>query len=396
MPSSVCRESARLRRVAPCQMRLAADKAGFVRPTRGEREIRPGPQELEDQPLPLQAVEPRRLYRQIADQIAQLIASGEFPPGSRLPAERELAASLGRQPRVGARGDHLAGDGRPRRGARRHRHLRRGARPRRADRRARRRSRTVRAARRAQAGRRRDRRAGRGQQPAVGHRGAAAERARMEAHVDDFALREADDREFHLLLAKATGNGSLELVVEGLWNQRAELWGRMQQHFHTTDLAPQNDPRPRRDRRRDRRARRRRRARRDAPPPGARRARVPARRRRQQRASRCRASRARPRPRRSPGDARPRRMKLPQRRSRRIRQRSTCSPGSKSSSTTEESHEASVLPAPTGTSQRAAQPHSSALVRRRAASACRQARRCRRCPRARSRSTSSTSPAISR
>jgi DNA-binding GntR family transcriptional regulator len=26
-------------------------------------------------------------------------------------------------------------------------------------------------------------------------------------------------------------------VVEGLWNQRAELWGRMQQHFHTEALA---------------------------------------------------------------------------------------------------------------------------------------------------------------
>src|SRR4029079_6951833 len=45
--------------------------------------------------VPLQAVEPRRLYRQIADQLAQLIASGEFPAGSRLPAERELAVSLG-------------------------------------------------------------------------------------------------------------------------------------------------------------------------------------------------------------------------------------------------------------------------------------------------------------
>jgi DNA-binding FadR family transcriptional regulator len=61
--------------------------------------------------------------------------------------------------------------------------------------------------------------------------------ARMEAHVDDFAVREASDREFHLRIAKATGNGSLELVVEGLWNQRAELWGRMQRHFHTVDLA---------------------------------------------------------------------------------------------------------------------------------------------------------------
>ena len=45
--------------------------------------------------MPLQQVEPRRLYRQIAEQITGLIASGEFPPGSRLPAERELAAKLG-------------------------------------------------------------------------------------------------------------------------------------------------------------------------------------------------------------------------------------------------------------------------------------------------------------
>ena len=45
--------------------------------------------------MPLQVVEPKRLYRQIADQLAQLIASGEFAVGSRLPAERELAASLG-------------------------------------------------------------------------------------------------------------------------------------------------------------------------------------------------------------------------------------------------------------------------------------------------------------
>ena len=45
--------------------------------------------------MPLQTVEPRRLYRQIADQIAGLIAAGEFTPGSRLPAERELATLLG-------------------------------------------------------------------------------------------------------------------------------------------------------------------------------------------------------------------------------------------------------------------------------------------------------------
>ena len=45
--------------------------------------------------MPLQTIEPRRLYRQIADQIRAGMRSGEFPPGSRLPAERELAQQLG-------------------------------------------------------------------------------------------------------------------------------------------------------------------------------------------------------------------------------------------------------------------------------------------------------------
>lgn len=43
----------------------------------------------------LQAVEPQRLYRQIADRIRGAIAAGEFVAGSRLPAERELAQQLG-------------------------------------------------------------------------------------------------------------------------------------------------------------------------------------------------------------------------------------------------------------------------------------------------------------
>jgi len=45
--------------------------------------------------MPLQAIETRRLYRQIADQLAGLIAAGEYPPGTRLPAERDLAEQLG-------------------------------------------------------------------------------------------------------------------------------------------------------------------------------------------------------------------------------------------------------------------------------------------------------------
>lgn len=45
--------------------------------------------------MPIQAIEPRRLYRQIADQLRQLIDSGEFAIGDRLPTERELADQLG-------------------------------------------------------------------------------------------------------------------------------------------------------------------------------------------------------------------------------------------------------------------------------------------------------------
>src|SRR6218665_2184855 len=45
--------------------------------------------------MPLQTVEPQRLYRQIAEQLRKLIAGGEFAPGSRLPAERDLAKQLG-------------------------------------------------------------------------------------------------------------------------------------------------------------------------------------------------------------------------------------------------------------------------------------------------------------
>lgn len=45
--------------------------------------------------MPLTVIEPRRLYRQVADQIRALIDRGEFPAGSRLPTERELAVKLG-------------------------------------------------------------------------------------------------------------------------------------------------------------------------------------------------------------------------------------------------------------------------------------------------------------
>jgi DNA-binding FadR family transcriptional regulator len=44
--------------------------------------------------MPLTSIEPRRLYRQIAEQIRGLIMSGEYAVGARLPPERDLAKQL--------------------------------------------------------------------------------------------------------------------------------------------------------------------------------------------------------------------------------------------------------------------------------------------------------------
>ena len=45
--------------------------------------------------MPLQTLEPQRLYRQIAEQMRAAIAAHEYPVGSRLPAERDLAKQFG-------------------------------------------------------------------------------------------------------------------------------------------------------------------------------------------------------------------------------------------------------------------------------------------------------------
>jgi len=44
--------------------------------------------------VPLQPLEPKRLYRQIAEQLRALMEAGEFAIGQRLPAERDLAVQL--------------------------------------------------------------------------------------------------------------------------------------------------------------------------------------------------------------------------------------------------------------------------------------------------------------
>lgn len=45
--------------------------------------------------MPVEVIQNRRLYQQIADQLSELIESGEYPVGSYLPAERQLSQMFG-------------------------------------------------------------------------------------------------------------------------------------------------------------------------------------------------------------------------------------------------------------------------------------------------------------
>lgn len=188
--------------------------------------------------MPLTTVEPKRLYRQIAEQIATLIDDGEYGPGDRLPAERELAAALGVS-RTSVREAiiclELAG--------------------------------------------RVDVRVGTGifvcapkpadptaatpddppgpfdllaaRQIIEGEIAALAARTIRRAEIAtlresmacmrtsdaDHGPRESADREFHLAIAQATGNGALRAIVNRLWDARSHpLWTRIEAHFHTPAL----------------------------------------------------------------------------------------------------------------------------------------------------------------
>ena len=60
--------------------------------------------------------------------------------------------------------------------------------------------------------------------------------AEMEQHHADRASNEQADRNFHLAIARATGNTALVGVVETLWNQRGSMWHKLKEHFQTEDL----------------------------------------------------------------------------------------------------------------------------------------------------------------
>jgi DNA-binding FadR family transcriptional regulator len=168
----------------------------------------------------LQAVEPRRLYRQIADQLRTLIGTGEVAPGARLPAERDLARQLGvSRPslrealialeveglldvRVGS-GIYVGQSGRRAGGA----VLPDASGP----------FEVIRARRMIE---------GECAALAAKHGSSAQLRAIRRAHAD--LRKEAKrhhnpldaDRRFHVRIAEATGNSALELVVQTLWDQR--------------------------------------------------------------------------------------------------------------------------------------------------------------------------------
>jgi DNA-binding FadR family transcriptional regulator len=187
--------------------------------------------------VPLTTVEPTRLYRQIAEQIASLIDGGEFAPGSRLPAERELASALGVS-RTSVREAiiclELAGRVEVRVGTGIF-VCRTPPRPVAADDpdlpgpfdllAARQIIEGEIAALAAKTIRKRD--------IAV----LRETMERMRASDADSSPRDAADREFHMTIAQATGNSALTTVVGRLWAARAHpLWKRIESHFHTPAL----------------------------------------------------------------------------------------------------------------------------------------------------------------
>jgi DNA-binding FadR family transcriptional regulator len=186
--------------------------------------------------MPLQTVENRRLYRQIADQIAQLIESGEYGAGSRLPPERDLARQLGVsrpsvrealialevegyvEVRIGS-GVYVLGP----------RPVTREELP--ADSgpfeliKARWLIEAECAALAAKEGTR-------AQVKAIGEALEAMEAKRAKGEMPL-----TEDRAFHLRIAEASGNSALALVVKTLWDQRAgALFRRLEDHYDTPAL----------------------------------------------------------------------------------------------------------------------------------------------------------------
>jgi DNA-binding FadR family transcriptional regulator len=193
--------------------------------------------------LPFVTVEPTRLYRQIAGQIATLIANGEFATGGRLPSERDLSALLGvsrtsvREAIIALEMSGLV-EVRVGTGIFVTERLPRSRSP-------------LAAAKSAQDG---------GLSPfellaarrtiegEIAAMAAASTRRRdiedldatlaaMREHAGDHLRRDAADRAFHVRIAEITRNSALAWVVGSLWDQRqGQIFARLESRFHTAEL----------------------------------------------------------------------------------------------------------------------------------------------------------------
>ena len=61
----------------------------------------------------------------------------------------------------------------------------------------------------------------------------------MEQHHEDRSGNESADRDFHLAIARATGNSAMVGVIDYLWSQRGSLWHKLKEHFQTEELRQQ-------------------------------------------------------------------------------------------------------------------------------------------------------------
>src|SRR5688572_833712 len=186
--------------------------------------------------MPLTAVDNRRLYRQIADQIAALIEGGEYGPGQRLPPERDLAKQLGvSRPSVREALIALEVEGFV--------EVRMGSGVYVTDRRS------------GPAGKAsvdagpfeliRARWMIESECAALAAKNATKAQVKaieealdeMETARDRGVVPLGPDRAFHLRIAEATGNSALVLVVQTLWDQRTgPLFLRLEHHYDTPAL----------------------------------------------------------------------------------------------------------------------------------------------------------------
>jgi GntR family uxuAB operon transcriptional repressor len=58
----------------------------------------------------------------------------------------------------------------------------------------------------------------------------------MERDHANKASNELADRNFHLAIARATGNSALVGAIDYLWSQRGRLWQKLKEHFQTEEL----------------------------------------------------------------------------------------------------------------------------------------------------------------